>query len=418
MTVVTAHDRASGKRAAVGRRPRILLVHAWQPDASAGGNQRLAHLVNSAREIGDLTTFMPDAYPVRSWPWTRETMSPEAADMAMARTLRYRSVRYPVEAVARFQALRPQEFDVVIMKPLGCVWRTGWVDATRTIVDLDDVPSDQLRQRVRDANAVLRAAKWCRYRWVRMAERRMLSEFKYVLVASEDAKADLNHARVRVLPNVFWPRPEMREEPLPLERETIPMLFVGSLFYTPNLRGLVWFVREVLPRIRAVLPYAKLTVVGQTLGREGHGFSDWNWKDDPGVELVGAVPDISGYIREAQIEVCPILDGGGTRIKILESLAFAKPVVSTTLGAYGHPMGDDQGVLRRDDPAAFADACIALIQDGARRRYIGLAGRRTVLENYHPGVFQQRLKALVDCVISERGDGSLSTRGRLVAAGR
>ena len=406
MTVASAHDQAPAPAAASSRRPRILLVHAWAPDSIAGGNQRLAHLVNSAREIGDLTTFRPEKYPVRSWPWSRESTSLDAASTAMARTLRYRGVRYPAEAVARFQALRPREFDIVILKPLGCVWQTGWVDPTRTLVDMDDVPSDQLRQRVGDSNALRRAAKWCRYRWVRAAERRMFSEYKYVLVASEDAKDDLNHGHLKVLPNVFWPRPEMRDEPLPLERETLSLLFVGSLFYTPNLRGLVWFVREVLPRIRAVLPGVTLTVIGQTLGREGHGFSDWTWKDAPGVELVGAVPDVAPYIRQAQIEVCPILDGGGTRIKILESLAFAKPVVSTTLGAYGHPIGEEQGLLRRDDPAAFADTCVALIRDAARRRQIGLAGRRVVFEDYHPSVFQQRLQALVESIIAEHGYAS------------
>jgi polysaccharide biosynthesis protein PslH len=417
MTVASPPNPETERATAETRRPRILLVHAWQPDSIAGGNQRLAHVLNAAREIGDVTTFLPGTYPVRRWPWSRATGAADAADTFMARTFNYRRVRYPADAVARFQALRPQDFDVVILKPLGCVWRTGWVDRTRTIVDLDDVPSDQLRQRVDDPNPLLRAAKWGRYRWVRTAERRMLGEYRFVMVASEDAKVDLDHRNVTVVPNVFWPRPEMNEEPLPIERETTPILFVGSLFYTPNLRGLVWFVREVLPRVRAALPEVTLKVIGQTLGREGHGFSDWTWKDAPGVELVGAVPDVAPYIRDAQIEICPILDGGGTRIKILESLAFAKPVVSTTLGAYGHPMGDAEGLLRRDDPARFADACVALIRDGAHRRSLGLAGRRAVLEQYHPRVFQKRLETLVDTIVTEHGYASLPSHAQAGVGG-
>jgi len=285
---------------------------------------------------------------------------------------------------------------------MGSIWRTGWLDPHRTLIEIDDVPSETARPAA-GGNPLVTAAKSARYRWLRATQRRVLDHYRFGILASEDDRALFDHPRAVAIPNVFWSTPAMDLPPLPPAEETLPLLFVGALFYHPNLRGLVWFVRQVLPQIRAVLPETRLRIVGQTLGRQGHGFKDWSWTSDPGVEMLGTVPDVAPHIRESQIEICPVLDGGGTRIKILESLAFAKPVVSTTLGAYGHPFGDAEGLIRRDDPAAFAEACVRLLRDAGERRRLGLAGRAAVAERHHPRVVEAQLRELIDTILRERG---------------
>jgi glycosyltransferase involved in cell wall biosynthesis len=122
--------------------------------------------------------------------------------------------------------------------------------------------------------------------------------------------------------------------------------------------------------------------------------------------MIGAVDDVAPYIREAQIEICPVLDGGGTRIKILESLAFAKPIVSTTIGAHGHPLGEESGILRRDDPESFARACIDLLRDPQCRRALGLLGQRAVRERFHARVTEETIRPLVETILREQGFAS------------
>jgi glycosyltransferase involved in cell wall biosynthesis len=78
-----------------------------------------------------------------------------------------------------------------------------------------------------------------------------------------------------------------------------------------------------------------------------------------GVEVVSPLGDPNDLLGRARLSVVPLLQGGGTRLKILESLAAGRPVVSTTKGAEGLDLGSLAGVTVADGPAALADAIIA-----------------------------------------------------------
>src|SRR5690606_25740718 len=97
------------------------------------------------------------------------------------------------------------------------------------------------------------------------------------------------------------------------------------------------------------------------------------------------------HIRSARVQICPILEGGGTRIKILESLAFGCPVVSTTVGAYGLPLDESCGLLRCDQPEPFAGACLQQLDPVTRSTAATARGRQYIREHYHPSVIERRL---------------------------
>ena len=98
--------------------------------------------------------------------------------------------------------------------------------------------------------------------------------------------------------------------------------------------------------------------------------------------VTGTVDDIRPYVHRAAVYIAPLRIAGGTRLKLFEALAMGKAVVSTTIGAEGLPLVEGEHVVRADDPAAFADAVVALLRDPARRRALGQAGRRMVEERY------------------------------------
>ena len=92
--------------------------------------------------------------------------------------------------------------------------------------------------------------------------------------------------------------------------------------------------------------------------------------------------DVRESMQEALCHIVPLRAGGGTRLKILNSWAMGKPVVSTSIGCEGLDAQDDQNILIRDDPRDFADAILSLSRDTELCRRLGEAGRRTAEQVY------------------------------------
>jgi len=155
------------------------------------------------------------------------------------------------------------------------------------------------------------------------------------------------------------------------------LVFTGAMDWFPNEGGIVHFVEEIFPRVRAAVPEASLTVVGRNPGARVRRLAAV-----PGVRVTGTVDDVRPYVAEASVYVVPLRVGGGTRLKIFEALAMGKAVVSTTVGVEGLPLTPGTHYVQADDPAQFADAVVALLRDPARRRALGSAGRSLVEQRY------------------------------------
>ncbi|MFZ0665134.1 MAG: glycosyltransferase family 4 protein [Acidimicrobiales bacterium] len=151
-------------------------------------------------------------------------------------------------------------------------------------------------------------------------------------------------------------------QPLPDSHE---MLFVGSLNSVFNRHGLEWFFSHVWPALRRNVPDVRMTIVGG--GRP---------LDAPvGIEQLGFVEDLVPIYEKARVCIAPLLGGAGTRLKVLEAMARARPVVATPVGAEGIDVSEAEGVFIRADPVAFADACAALLTDYDAASESGAQGR-------------------------------------------
>jgi len=156
------------------------------------------------------------------------------------------------------------------------------------------------------------------------------------------------------------------------------MLYVGSMDWLPNRDAVTFFLREILPRVRQVVPRAEFVVAGRAPASaflRRHGAAS-------GVRFTGSVPDMRVEIAKAVMCVVPLRIGSGTRLKILEAAAMAKPVVSTSIGAEGLTYQHGHDILIADDPAAFAAAVEGLFRQPARRRTLGLAARQRTEAEY------------------------------------
>jgi glycosyltransferase involved in cell wall biosynthesis len=165
------------------------------------------------------------------------------------------------------------------------------------------------------------------------------------------------------------------------EKQEIPnkphLLFLGHMSYQPNTVAADHLISKIWPIILSAVPEAKLLIAGSNPDNIA------SFEAKPlGVEFLGFVDNLDKLYKEVRVVCCPILSGGGTRIKILEAAAYGKPVVSTTIGAEGIDMRDGEEILLRDDPRYFADACIRLLNDKNYAEKIGQAARSFVDRDY------------------------------------
>jgi glycosyltransferase involved in cell wall biosynthesis len=165
----------------------------------------------------------------------------------------------------------------------------------------------------------------------------------------------------------------------PNGRPTIPvrLVFSGSMDWQPNEDAVIYFGEAILPRIRARAPDVSFTVVGRNPSQRLRDVAART-----GIAVTGTVDDVRPFLDEAAVYVVPLRAGSGTRLKIFEALAMAKPVVSTTVGAEGLSITPGRDIVLADDPEEFAGAVLALLDDPERRRALGEAGRTLVRERY------------------------------------
>jgi len=165
------------------------------------------------------------------------------------------------------------------------------------------------------------------------------------------------------------------------------ILFQGAMDWFPNRDAVTFFVARMLPLLKQSVPHIRFVVAGRnpppTFVSKFAGVS--------GIEFTGNVPDMRAEIAKAAVCIVPLRIGSGTRLKILEAAAMAKPVVSTRIGAEGLNFSDGEEIVLADEPLAVARAIVALLADPVRRRTIGLAARRRVEVQYSMSALRSAL---------------------------
>jgi O-antigen biosynthesis protein len=175
-------------------------------------------------------------------------------------------------------------------------------------------------------------------------------------------------------------------------REPFTMLFLGSFRHLPNEEALQWFVRRVLPRVRAAEPRARLMVIGSDPPPR-HSLPEAE-----AIDLIGFVEDVREPLGRYAVFVCPILSGSGVRVKLLEAFAAGIPVVSTRLGAEGLAAADGQICALADDPEEFAQRVLKLIENPTEASEMARRARAEVVEKRDMRAMTERL---VDCYRGE-----------------
>ena len=152
-----------------------------------------------------------------------------------------------------------------------------------------------------------------------------------IAVSEDDRAAACRDGAGAQRPARFQPASTRRTSRPPGGRE-IParLVFSGSMDWHPNEDAVIYFGEQILPKIRAQVPDASFAIVGRNPTQKLRDAAE-----RLGMIVTGTVDDVRPYLDEAAVYVVPLRAGSGTRMKIFEALAMAKPVVSTTVGAEG-----------------------------------------------------------------------------------
>jgi glycosyltransferase involved in cell wall biosynthesis len=248
------------------------------------------------------------------------------------------------------------------------------------VVDSHEIAYDLARQFARNGgNLGRRLYAGVNWRKLRREELGTYRDADGVYLCSAADEQRLLHqvpgVRTAVIPNganveYYQPRPT---DPPPDGRTIV---FFGLLSTIPNIDGVVHFVQDIWPRIAEAHPEACCKIIGGRPSRSLLALAG------PRIELTGFVSDLRPHLAAAAAVVVPLRLGGGTRLKILETMAMGKAIVSTTLGAEGIEAVPGRDILVEDEPAAFADAVSRLLAEPSLAVRIGESARRLAVERY------------------------------------
>jgi GT2 family glycosyltransferase/glycosyltransferase involved in cell wall biosynthesis len=201
-------------------------------------------------------------------------------------------------------------------------------------------------------------------------------------------------ARVMVLSNIHELLPGGKPY---AEREGL--LFIGGFQHPPNTDAVLWYAREILPRVREALPGVKTVIVGSQVPGPIKALA----ADD--FIVAGYVPDVAPYFCGARISIAPLRYGAGVKGKVNLAMSYGLPVVATPPSIEGMHLSPGEDVLAASTAADFAAAIVALYRDEALWERLAAGGRENIRRHFSRDVARSaitRLIALADSHCADR----------------
>ncbi|MEK6641783.1 MAG: glycosyltransferase family 4 protein [Nitrospirota bacterium] len=282
-------------------------------------------------------------------------------------------------------------FDLIHFDTISLAVYAGDVGATPKVLNHHNIESDMMyRRSMKDQNVLKKSYLFIEANKLRSCEKRLAPEFDLNFTVS-----DLDRQRLvsiapgihtAVIPNgtdtsFFSPSRHVHPKPKSL-------IFAGGMKWYPNRDAMLFFFREVWPLLKKVEPESTFTVIGRLPPPEIVQLS----QTDKSIKVAGFVEDVRPLIAEAEIYVCPIRDGGGTRLKILDALAMGKALVSTSIGYEGLELVPEHDLLVADTPVEFVKQIKRLMEDHGLRERLQTNGLETIRKKYGWEHIGQELK--------------------------
>jgi glycosyltransferase involved in cell wall biosynthesis len=363
---------------------RSVLVTKFLPlPADSGGKQRSLAVLTRLASLGEVVLCAFDderadraglarlGVDVRCVPW-RPTSARVARGVLHAWSgSAGRFWDADLAAIVR-QAVSEAPTDVLQVEYATLAPYLNGVPAPLRVLDMHNIESSLAASYARNASLLKAVPVWLEAAALRGLEWRGVRAVDVVAVVSGKDRDRLpsTSGEVLVCPNGWNPT-----GPLPPAADPV-VAFVALMGWRPNADAAVWLVEEVWPLVRTRQPGARLLLVGRSPGPRVQRLAAAD------IIVTGTVPDPRPYLAQARVTVAPLLSGGGTRLKVLESLDAGRPVVATPIGAEGLEDLVGEGVTVTTTASAMADSIVAYLAEPHRATRDGTRGSRAVTERY------------------------------------
>ncbi|MGH8626485.1 MAG: glycosyltransferase [Gammaproteobacteria bacterium] len=285
-------------------------------------------------------------------------------------------------------------FDLVHFDTISLAPYHGIFTGHTTTLDHHNIESHMmLRRAALEVNLVKRAYYWQEGKQLARYEVRMCPKFDLHITCSrldsERLLAQIPGLEVCEIPNgvdVAYFRPD-GHEPSPRS-----VAFAGNLSWYPNVSAMLFFAEQVWPLLHAAVPDVTMHVMGANPLPKLTGFA----KANPNFRVHGFVPDVRPYLNDASVYVCPIIDGGGTKLKVLDALAMGKALVAHPVACEGIDVINGETVLFAHTPEEFVQQISGLFADRERARAMGAAARELAIYRYSYGSIGRRLGQIME----------------------
>lgn len=409
--------------------PKILFVTPTRPfPADIGGRQRSALIARALARAGEVHLLIVDQrkptepelaelcerFPVVSWVPQQprgalgklapfRAMSPRVIDR-LSHNLGRAEVDFEPDPliVAEVDRLHNQHsYDLFVGRYLRPACKAGLHLRTPSILDVDDLEVTTYLSRLPDARRA--RDRWVIRRHIRNLERLvppLQRKFDHLWIASEaDRELMGKHPSLSVLPNVMYSEADDAAKPLPPPPEgTSRLMVIASWNHPPNIRGISRFLEHSWPAVIAAVPEAELEIVGSMMNDTQRA----QWGKIQNVIVSGRVDSVRDAYARCSASLCPVWDGGGTKIKILESLEFARTAVVAQYAMRGYEavLRDEEHLYVAPNDTALADACIRALSNPTETGRLADAGRDVVLASYSRTSFARTVAETVKEAVS------------------
>jgi glycosyltransferase involved in cell wall biosynthesis len=351
---------------------RILLVAPTSPfDTSFGAAQRTTLMYRALLEHGDLEVVILKHGPL--FAAAGGERPGEAARLTVPEGpwhSKYQS--NPAIIAWAKEYLAPRRYDFVVARELSTAGQFCEAINVPLLADVDDA---RYRYAPSSSSAMSRAIAVVKTRARAHYTHRALRRFSHVWLACRRDQEEFSSVASTLLPNVV---PDVSAE-APPESAAPTILFVGALWYGPNVEAINWFVANCWPAISRSLPDARLRIVGACPVRQRE-----IWSRTRGVECTGFVDDLAAEYRAARFTIAPVRFGGGTQIKTLESLAYERTAVvsSFVFGGYSGAFTAGSSLVVADSIGDTIARCTWLLLHPEQAARLASAGREVVRQHF------------------------------------
>lgn len=178
-----------------------------------------------------------------------------------------------------------------------------------------------------------------------------------------------------------------------------PTLYhIGSMNWMPNEEGIRWFIKNIWDKLQTREPGLKLNLAGRHMPKWLMNLRKKN------INVLGEVPDAKEFIKSNDVAIVPLLSGSGIRIKIIESMAMGKTVITTMVGAEGIQYSEYNNIIIADSPAKMVEKICRLIKDPEEIKRIGKNARKLVEDIYDNKKIIDRLLIFYDEISKKKKD--------------